>query len=83
MCDEQRLRPACAYAQTDQSLCQSLKNSITVKLLIKHYLDFLSLNGGCIVSSEFALVKMPHFWKSFSPESFEKGCCQLQAKVCA
>ena len=25
MCDQQRLRPACAYAQTDQSPCWSLK----------------------------------------------------------
>ena len=23
MCDQQRLRPACAYAQSDQSLCQN------------------------------------------------------------
>ena len=27
-------------------------------------LEFLSLTGGCIGSSESALVKMPHCWKS-------------------
>ena len=47
MCDQQRLRPACAYAQTDQSLCLSLEYSINVKLLTEHHLEFLSLKGGC------------------------------------
>ena len=32
MCDKQRLRPACSYAQTDQSICKSLKYYLTVKL---------------------------------------------------
>ena len=36
MWDQQRLRPACAYAY--QSLCKSLKFSLTVKLLTKHHL---------------------------------------------
>ena len=60
MCDQQRLRSACAYAQSDQSLCLSLE----VKLPTKHHLEFLSLIGGCIGSSECTLVKMPHCWKS-------------------
>ena len=64
MCDKQRLRPACAYAQSDQSLCLSLEYSMTVKLLIEHNLEFLSLKGGCTGSSESALVNMPHCWKS-------------------
>ena len=33
----QRLRPAWAYAQSDQSLCQSLEYSTSVKLLTEHY----------------------------------------------
>ena len=33
MCDQQRLRPACAYVQSDQSLCKSPEYSLTVKLL--------------------------------------------------
>ena len=37
---------------------------MTVKLLTEHHLEFLSLKGGCRGSSEFALVKMPHCWKS-------------------
>ena len=28
-------------------------------------LEFLSLKGGCIGSSESTLVKMPHCWKSY------------------
>ena len=57
MCDQQRLRPACAYAQSDQNLCQSLEYSMTVKLLTKQHLEFLSLKGGCTDSSESTLSK--------------------------
>ena len=64
MCDQQRLRPACAYAQSDQSLCLSLAYSMSVKLLTEHHLVFLSLKGGRAGSSESTLVKMPHCWKS-------------------
>ena len=35
---------------------------MTVKLLTKHHLEFLSLKGGCSGSSESTLVKMPHCW---------------------
>ena len=64
MCDQQRLRPACAYAQTDQSLCLSLAYSMTVELLTEHCLEFLCLTGGCISSFESTLVKMSDCWKS-------------------
>ena len=37
---------------------------MTVKLLIEHDLEFLSLKGGCTGSSESTIVKMPHCWKS-------------------
>ena len=63
MCDQQWLRPACAYAQSDQSLCKSIENSMNDKLLTKHHLEFLSLEGGCTGSYESTLVKMPHCWK--------------------
>ena len=66
MCDQQRLRPACAYAQTDQSLCWSLEYSMSVKLLTEHHLEFLSLTGACTGSSESPLVKMPHRWNHVS-----------------
>ena len=36
---------------------------MTVKQLIEHHLEFLSLTGGCTGSSESTLVKMPHCWK--------------------
>ena len=35
-----------------------------VKLLTEHNLEFLSLKGGCISSSESTLVKMSNCWKS-------------------
>ena len=35
-----------------------------VKLLTEHYLEFLSLKGGCTGSSENTLGKMPHCLKS-------------------
>ena len=37
---------------------------MTVKILTEHYLEFLSLTGGCTGSSESTLDKMPHCWKS-------------------
>ena len=64
MCDQQRLRPACEYAQSNQSLCKSFEYSMTLKLLTEHHLEFLSLKGGCTGSYESTLVKMPHCWKS-------------------
>ena len=64
LCDQQRLRPACANVQSDQSHCLSLEYSMTVELLTEHHLEFLSLIGGCTGSSESTLVKMPHCWKS-------------------
>ena len=64
MCDQQSLRPASAYAQSDQSLCLSLEHARSVKLLNKHHWAFLSLKGGCTGSSGSTLVKMPHRWKS-------------------
>ena len=37
---------------------------MTVKLLTKQNLEYLSLIGGYTGSSESTLVKMPHCWKS-------------------
>ena len=37
---------------------------MSVKLLMEHHLEFLSLNGGCTGSSESTFVKIPHYWKS-------------------
>ena len=34
MCDQQRLRPACGYAQSDQSLCLSLEYSMSVMSIL-------------------------------------------------
>ena len=64
MCDQQRLRPACAYAQSDQSLCWSLEYSFSVKLLTEQHFEFQSIIGGCTGWYESTLVKMSHCWKS-------------------
>ena len=64
MCDQQSLRSACAYAQSDQSLCLSLEYSMSVKLLTKHHLEFLRLKRGCTGWSEPTLEKMHQCWKS-------------------
>ena len=37
---------------------------MSVKLQTEHHLEFLSLKGGCIGSSESIHVKVPHCWKS-------------------
>ena len=66
MCNQQSLRSACAYAQSDKSLCLLLEYSMIVKLLTEHHLEFLSLKGSCTDSSESTHVKMPHCWKSHS-----------------
>ena len=64
MCDQQSLRSACAYAQSDQSLCKSLEYSMTAKLLTENIWKLLSFKRGCTGSSESTLVTMPHCWKS-------------------
>ena len=77
MCDQQRLRPACTYVQSDQSLCKSLVHSMSVKLPTEHHLEFLSLKGGCTGSSESTLVQMPHCWKS---RDTAQMCCRVRHK---
>ena len=62
--NQQSLRSACAYAQSDHSLCSSLEYSMSVKLLNENLLEFLSLIGGCTCSSESTLDKMPPYRKS-------------------
>ena len=82
MCDQQRLRSACAYAKSDQSLCSSLEYSMTVKLLTEDNLEFLSLKGGCTGSSESTLVKTPHCWKSHAiAQMFKKLFLILEGSV--
>ena len=64
ICDQQSLRSACAYVQSDQSPCLSLEYFMIAKLLTEHHLEFLRLKGGCTGWSESRLIKMPHCWKS-------------------
>ena len=89
MCDQQRIRPACAYAQSDQSLCVSLEFFMTVKQLTEHHLES-SIKGDCTDSSESTLVKMPQCWKSHVgstlcvqlPYSFIPFCLKLCMYLC-
>ena len=58
---------------------------MSVRLLTEHHLEFLSLKGGCIGSSESTLVKMPHCWKSnvaaqFLPEEGGKAILNRNIK---
>ena len=66
-CDQQSLRSACTYAQSDQSLCYSLEYSLSVKLLTEHNLKFLGFKGGCTGSSESTLVKMTTLQNTRNP----------------
>ena len=37
---------------------------MSLTLRTEHHLEFLSIKGGCIGSSESTLVKIPHCWKA-------------------
>ena len=51
MCDQQSLRPTCAYAQSDHSLCLKLEYSMTVKLLIEQHLEGAQWLSGRVLDS--------------------------------
>ena len=59
LCDQQSLRPACAYAPSDQSHCRPLEDS-ECKATTRTSFGVSKLKS----SSESTLVKIPHFWKS-------------------
>ena len=55
---------------------------MSVKLLTKHYLEFLSLKGGCTGSSESIHFKMPHCWNSHALAHLKavKGYTKISGK---
>ena len=60
MCDQQSLRSACAYAQSDQSLCKSLEYFMSVKLLAERHLEFVQarhLSKCHIVENDMSRLK--------------------------
>ena len=57
MCDQQSFNSACAYAQSDQSLCMSLEYFMTLRLLIEHHLEFLTLKVAAQARSSLHLSK--------------------------
>ena len=77
ICDQQSLRSACAYAQSDQSLCWTLEYAMTVKLMTEHNLVFLSFKEGCTCSSESTLVKMSSCWKSHAAAQLFVSLCRF------
>ena len=50
---------------------------MTVKLLIEHHLELLSLKGGCTGSSESTLVKMSHYWKTHVMAQMQKNTIDI------
>ena len=64
MCDQRRLRSACAYAQSDRSVCWSFAYFRIIKLLTGRRLEFLSLKVCFNGSSGSVLVRVPHCWRS-------------------
>ena len=50
---------------------------MTIKLLTKHHLEFLSVKGGCRGSSESTLDKLPHCWKSHVGAHIYVTCLSL------
>ena len=45
-------------------LVRAFASPLNIEVLTEHFLEFLSLKGGCTGLSESTLVKMPHCWKS-------------------
>ena len=80
LCDHKCLRQACAYPQSDQSLCLSLEYSMIVKLLTERHLEFQSLKGGCTGSSESTLVKMSNCWKSHATAHLTFGAMMMDIR---
>ena len=66
-------------AKPQISMPMSLDHYMTVKLLIGHYLKFLSLTGGYIGSSESTLFKMPICWKSQCKVSTQRDGIMLHS----
>ena len=64
MRDQQSLRAACAYVQSNQSLCYLLEYSMTVNLMTEHTPFGVSkLERGLHGSSMAIHVEIPHCWK--------------------
>ena len=82
MCKQLSLRSACAYVQSDQSLCSSLEYSMTVKLLTEHHYEFLSWKGAAQACLSL------HLWKCHIVGNHISGLkllchdgCKLQRQV--
>ena len=55
---------------------------MTVKLLTKHHLEFISLIGGCAGSSESTHVNVPR-WKSHDTAHYELDMISSQTRCVA
>ena len=54
---------------------------MNIKLLTEHYLEFLSLKGGCTGLSESIHVKVPHCWKSRAASQICCGYSKEHVKI--
>ena len=77
MCDQQSLRSACVYAQSDQSLCKSLEYFISVQQLTEQHLEFLSLKGAAKVRLSLHLSKC-HIVGNYMPRLICHLCLVLR-----
>ena len=59
MCNQQSLRSACAYVQSDQSLCLSLDYSMSVELLAEHNWELVTQARLSLHLSNFHIVENP------------------------
>ena len=80
MCDLQRLRSACAYAQSDQSLCKLLEYSINIKLLIEYYFEFLSLKEAVHAHLGLFMSKYHIVGNLMSQLKYSTTCLKLPLK---
>ena len=86
MCNQQRLRPACACPKSDQSLCWLLEYSpyppsgSAHEVLTEQHLEFLSSKEGCTGLSKFIYFQMTHCWKSHATAMQCLHCLQAQSR---
>ena len=63
MCDQQCLRSACAYAQSEQSIFYSLDHSMSVMRLTEHHMEFMFSFISFRRNINYLLPRLLNFWK--------------------
>ena len=82
LCDQHSLRSACAYAQSDQSLCYLLEYSMNIRLLTEHHLEFLSSQARLSIHlSKCHIVGNHMSWLIFTPFRLQSKTLILSTNV--